>query len=663
MCSGNENRIIRKSELDIFKLPYEPFGEGDTERCIEIPWAMSVYSGETQVLDVGYANAEDRYIEQILSLNIPELHGTDIVEKKVEGFIKHVGDIRETAFPNDFFDLVYCISTIEHIGRDNTIYDNKYCENDELGDIRALKEIYRITKNGGRIVLTVPFGKYHNYGWFIHYDGKRWNQLLSCVNVKIIREDFFVYKDGWKNCDKADLKDVLYQENNAPAASGLVCVLLEKVDFRVENNGCLLNENIGGNMNTFEIRDDEIGVEEVDYKTVIKIINMNVRNRNEINSPPEIGQGVSYSNCMGCVYPINDAIFESIENANINCSIQNTAYSISSHRPFIGRFLVKARELVNGEVKRYIDPIIIKQESCNKNTIQALRLIITETNEKIKYFDENITELKMQIRALGEQKEIYKKEIEVLRESIENQKDICGQITKSNLHTPDLAINYFRFNEIFGGSEAEIRSVYTQFIHFFTDCTNVLDIGSGRGIFLDLLKENGIKSYGIDLNDDLIEYCTRKGLDVKKDEAYVHLANLEDNSLDGIFMAHVIEHLPKQEMVNLIKLFFEKLKANSYIVIALPNILTVSVSSNTFYLDPTHINHLHPEVLKFLLRENGFGDIQERFYQPFPAESKLRQAGCVKGKNETYLEDINYNFNLLNQVLFGYRDYAVIAKK
>lgn len=69
----------------IFKLPSEPFGIDDSERCIEIPWAISCYSGEERVLDVGYANAEDRYLEQLLSLNIKELHGIDIIEKILEG--------------------------------------------------------------------------------------------------------------------------------------------------------------------------------------------------------------------------------------------------------------------------------------------------------------------------------------------------------------------------------------------------------------------------------------------------------------------------------------------------------------------------------------------------------------------------------------------------
>ena len=221
--------ILRSEKEDTFELSFEPYGENDTERCIEIPWAISCYKGEKKVLDIGYANAEGRYLDGLLSLNIPQLYGIDIVRKDVNEIISIMGDIRKTNLPNNFFDLVFCISTIEHIGWDNSIYDKKYCENNDLGDLKAVKEIHRITKKRGRIVLTVPYGKFHNYGWFIQYDDRRWDELIRASKCKELREDFFIYKEGgWYNSNKHDLKDVQYKDNNAPAAAGLVCVLLEK---------------------------------------------------------------------------------------------------------------------------------------------------------------------------------------------------------------------------------------------------------------------------------------------------------------------------------------------------------------------------------------------------------------------------------------------------
>jgi hypothetical protein len=211
-----------------FKIPKEPFGIGDTERCIEIPWAMSCYQGEQKALDVGYANAEERYLKEILSLQIPQLYGLDRIKKDVAGIIPAVADIRQTGFPEGFFDLVFCISTIEHIGRDNTIYFQEGNPIDDSGDFKAIRELSRITRNKGHIALTVPYGKFHDYGWFIHYDEMRLMKLIEASGCDVLRQDFFIYRDGWHHCRRNSLREILYKDNNAAAAAGLVCLLFEK---------------------------------------------------------------------------------------------------------------------------------------------------------------------------------------------------------------------------------------------------------------------------------------------------------------------------------------------------------------------------------------------------------------------------------------------------
>ncbi len=211
-----------------FCLPRETFGWEDTERCIEIPWAFSCYQGEKRVLDVGYANAEERYLSGLLSLKVPQLYGLDMITKDIEGIIPVQGDVRNTNFPEGFFDLVLCISTIEHVGRDNSIYFRAKEQIDDLGDCKAIREISRITKRRGRIVLTVPFGKFHDYGWFIHYDKNRLEKLIKASGCKVLQQDYFIYMDGWRKCHRDALKDILYKDNNASAAAGLVCMLLEK---------------------------------------------------------------------------------------------------------------------------------------------------------------------------------------------------------------------------------------------------------------------------------------------------------------------------------------------------------------------------------------------------------------------------------------------------
>jgi len=247
-------------------------GYGDTERYVEIPWALSKYSNEQTVLDIGYANAEERYIKFLLSLKIPNLHGLDISERKIEGLISHVGDIRNTNFEDNYFDLIFCISTIEHIGRDNSVYKANFTEDLEKGDLDALNEIYRITKTGGKIIITVPFGKFFNYGWFVQYDETRLNKLLNSCPFEILEKDFFKYENGWHKCDKNDLKDTLYHDNNSPAAAGLVCLLLKKLSknqLSIQN----VNNNNYKDMNNKnpEIYHEDINAEEIMQKIREKI--------------------------------------------------------------------------------------------------------------------------------------------------------------------------------------------------------------------------------------------------------------------------------------------------------------------------------------------------------------------------------------------------------
>ena len=209
-----------------FQLPAEPFGIGDTERCIEIPWAISCYRGERRVLDIGYANAESRYLDPLRALGIPMLYGLDMVGRAVPGIQAVVGDIMRAPFHDNAFDLIICVSTIEHVGWDNTIYFQGGVSQDPEGDIKAIKEMARITRRGGRMVITVPYGRLHNYGWFQQYDRGHLDRLISASGCRVLRKDLYIYTDGWHRASEGDLTSVLYKDNGAPAAAGLACILL-----------------------------------------------------------------------------------------------------------------------------------------------------------------------------------------------------------------------------------------------------------------------------------------------------------------------------------------------------------------------------------------------------------------------------------------------------
>src|SRR5437868_4257882 len=209
--------------------PAFPCGAGQTERAIEIPWALSRYNGGRRVLEVGcsFASENPEYIRGLIALNIPELHGIDISSVEAPDFIKKTADIRDSGYESSLFDFILCISTIEHVGMDNTKHYKPVAELCSTGpnpapwsDMKAMAEMFRILKPGGRLIVTVPFGKAANYGWFQQYDISGIEGLFGCVSSANVISEYFMYSsDGWMPCAPGDLAKTAYGANRAPAAA------------------------------------------------------------------------------------------------------------------------------------------------------------------------------------------------------------------------------------------------------------------------------------------------------------------------------------------------------------------------------------------------------------------------------------------------------------
>jgi len=223
---------------------------------------------------------------------------------------------------------------------------------------------------------------------------------------------------------------------------------------------------------------------------------------------------------------------------------------------------------------------------------------------------------------------------------------------------------YLQFENQFRGDSAEIKNRQAGYLPFFQQCRNVLDMGCGRGEFLELLRENQIGGYGIDTNGEMVAYCTQRGFKAETADALTHLSSLADNSLDGIFSAQVIEHLDPGSLVRLIKLCYDKLKPDAFIVLETINVSSV-LPFVFFFVDLSHKTPLHPQTAEFLMKASGFTDVQIRYTSPVPDSAKLLtfQEPVEDPTLRSYLQLMNENMEKLNTLLFGYRDYAVIARK
>jgi O-antigen chain-terminating methyltransferase len=194
----------------------------------------------------------------------------------------------------------------------------------------------------------------------------------------------------------------------------------------------------------------------------------------------------------------------------------------------------------------------------------------------------------------------------------------------------------------------------------------VLDVGCGRGEFLELCREAGIAARGIDADAGMVARCRETGLAAEQADALAYLDRLPDGTLGGVFCAQVIEHLPADALIALVRLAHAKLAPGGVLLCETPNPACLTVFSGAFYVDLTHIKPIHPEAARFVLEAAGFAGVELRFVNPYPPEAKLQPIELLwymRRYEEAFVTALNDNVARLNDLLFGAQDYAVIGRK
>jgi SAM-dependent methyltransferase len=212
-----------------------PFGKGMNERVVEILIARLTYGPGKKILDVGHANAMKAHLRMVQSLPRPiDITGIDITPASDAVrwlYTRSVTqDVTKTDFHDGAFDLIWCISAIEHFGMDNSLYTDRFALGREM-DIRALEEMMRVLHVGGTLYISVPFGNYEDHGWLRNYDTERWQKLLAIARPNArIDELYFKYSDGegWRCADPGELSGVGYRDHQNSGASGLAAALVQK---------------------------------------------------------------------------------------------------------------------------------------------------------------------------------------------------------------------------------------------------------------------------------------------------------------------------------------------------------------------------------------------------------------------------------------------------
>lgn len=220
---------------------------------------------------------------------------------------------------------------------------------------------------------------------------------------------------------------------------------------------------------------------------------------------------------------------------------------------------------------------------------------------------------------------------------------------------------YVGFEDKFRGSQQEIRERLAAYVPLFEGSSDVLDVGCGRGEFLDLLRERGISARGIDLNDEMAAVSRSRGLDASSGDALGYLLAQPDGSLGGLFAAQVAEHLEPDYLMRFLDTAYHKLRPGSKVVLETINPACWFAFFSSYIRDITHVRPLHPDTLQYLLTASGFQKVTVRYSAPFPDEHKLQTA---PGEPSSAAEQaINDNVKTLNALLFTYLDYAAIGER
>ncbi len=254
---ASRTHLIKKElALNSFNLQQLPnhYGHGFDERVIEYPWVFSRLSKQkAQLLDAGSVLNFDYILDQS-NLKEKKITISTLAPERNCYWFKNISyvfeDFRQSCFKENHFDEIICLSTLEHVGLDNDVYTagaESGIRGEALGEsltqksgsfLQAISELKRILKPGGKIYLSMPYGRHVNHGWLQVFDSKMVDEIYSQFSSSSILEWIFIYTPkGWKISNRDEAKNALYFDKHKPisetneslaAAEAVICIELTK---------------------------------------------------------------------------------------------------------------------------------------------------------------------------------------------------------------------------------------------------------------------------------------------------------------------------------------------------------------------------------------------------------------------------------------------------
>lgn len=229
---------------------------------------------------------------------------------------------------------------------------------------------------------------------------------------------------------------------------------------------------------------------------------------------------------------------------------------------------------------------------------------------------------------------------------------------------------YLAFEEQHRGNQEEIRRRQQYYLDTYVKnwldkdmSGDILDLGCGRGEWLEILRENGYRAMGIDLNRRALNECRKKDLKVICVDAVSYIKSLQDESIQMITSFQLIEHLEMPQLLSMFQELGRVVKKGGVIIMETPNPCNLQVGAASFYLDPTHVRQLHPEFVRFLTEQSGFREIEIAYPEQNNAEEWWNSVASEETTDIQESVCFQAVLNELKRTIWSSADYAIVAKK
>jgi SAM-dependent methyltransferase len=360
-------------------------------------------------------------------------------------------------------------------------------------------------------------------------------------------------------------------------------------------------------------------------------------------------------------------------------------WPVTADRPFLykpgrwgrirGTLLVPPKVFFRKLMRWYVEPAFAQQRDFNSSTLKALDELSERIDDGLASLERQSATLEERVAAVQERLARLERDVppldrraaEIEERMLRVERRTRGEIAPTptparadhDVELPD----YFAFEARMRGPRDVVRERQAVYVDDFRASEPVLDLGCGRGEFLELLRDAGVEARGVDVDADMVARCRAEHLDVERADAVAYLGSLEDGSLGGIFSAHLVEHLKPNVLFRLLELAAAKLRPGGLFVAETPNPLSLYALAN-FSSDLSHEQPLHPATLEFLVRQAGFKETKLRFLGELAEAERLQRIPLpADGGFALTREALDTDIDRLNDVVFGPQDYAVVARK